>query len=76
MLALNSETGFYPNNLQKGGQKMLTYYFAKARHEELLREAEQARLVREAKRAKRRGGKYKPAQTKGWANRRLHATRA
>jgi hypothetical protein len=55
---------------------MFTYYLAKARHEESLREAEQDRLIKTVKRVKRGAGKHEPAQAKGWINRRLHATRA
>jgi len=55
---------------------MSTYYLAKARQNQLLREAEQDRLVRTAMRAKREAGAHRLSQAKGWVNRRLHATRA
>jgi hypothetical protein len=54
---------------------MSLYYLAKAHQDQLLREAEQDRLVKEAMRAKRKSGKRRPPRTKGWGNRRLHATR-
>jgi len=53
---------------------MFTYYSAKARQDQLLREAEQDRLIRATKRAKRESGQH--SQAKGWINRRLHTTRA
>jgi hypothetical protein len=55
---------------------MPTYYLAKANQEQLLREAEQDRLIKEARRAKREGSKRGPSHSKGWGNRRLHTTRA
>jgi hypothetical protein len=55
---------------------MSTYYLAKANQEQLLREAEQDRLIREAMRAKRKAGKRRLSQEKGWGDRRLHTTHA
>ena len=59
----------------KGDQKMFTYYLAKARQNQLLREAEQDRLVKAAKRARKEAGALRSSQVGGWGNRRLHATR-
>ena len=60
----------------KGGQKMFTYYLAKARQDQVLREAEQVRLTRATTRAKRGTREHKPSQAKGWPNRLFRATRA
>jgi hypothetical protein len=53
---------------------MFTYQLAKARQNELLREAAQDRLAREAKRAKRGTSNHWLSKIKGWVNRRLVAT--
>ena len=53
---------------------MFTYQLAKARQNELLREAAQDRLAREAMRARRRTNKHWLSKIKGWFNRRLVAT--
>ena len=77
MLAVSSDKGlFCPAEGIEGNQKMFTYYSAKVRQDQLLQEAERDRLVREIKRAKREAGKHKPAQAKGWINRRIHAAHA
>jgi hypothetical protein len=54
---------------------MFTYQLAKARQNELLREAAQDRLAREAMRAKRGTSKHWFSEIKGWVNRRLVAIR-
>lgn len=41
---------------------MFTYYLAKARQDQLLREAEQDRLVKAAKRAEREAGERRSSQ--------------
>jgi hypothetical protein len=53
---------------------MFTYQLAKARQSELLREAEQDRLVREAKHAKRGTSRHWLSKIKDWIKRRRFAT--
>ena len=55
---------------------MFAYYLAKARQDQLLREAEQGRLVKAANRAKRESGAPRSSQVGGWGNRRLRVTHA
>ena len=75
MLAVSSDKGLLPGREYKREPEMFTYYSAKAHQDQLLREAEQDRLIRTAKRAKREAGKHQHSQAKSWS-RRFHTTHA